>query len=61
VGSLDGLIALRQGVCQFAGCHLFDPLADEYNLPYVHHLFPGHYQMTGFHTPAVHLHLTGFQ
>ena len=41
VGSLDGLIALRQGVCQLAGCHLFDPQAGEYNLPYVRHLFPG--------------------
>lgn len=41
VGSLDGLIALRQGLCQMAGCHLFDPLSGEYNLTYVQHLFPG--------------------
>jgi len=41
VGSLDGLIALRQGVCQIAGCHLYDEKTDEYNLDYVRHLFPG--------------------
>jgi putative molybdopterin biosynthesis protein len=42
LGSLDGLIALRQGVGQMAGCHLFDPPSGEYNLPYVRHLFPGY-------------------
>jgi len=41
VGSLDGLIALRQGLCQVTGCHLFDPLGGEYNTSYVRHLFPG--------------------
>jgi molybdate-binding protein/DNA-binding HxlR family transcriptional regulator len=41
VGSLDGLIALRQGYCQLTGCHLFDPLGGEYNTSYVRHLFPG--------------------
>jgi molybdate-binding protein len=41
VGSLDGLIALRQGMCQVAGCHLWDAASDEYNLPTVRHLFPG--------------------
>ncbi len=41
VGSLDGLIALRQGLCQLAGCHLFDPDGGEYNTSYVRHLFPG--------------------
>ncbi|MEN6429981.1 MAG: substrate-binding domain-containing protein [Coriobacteriales bacterium] len=40
-GSLDGLVALRQGLAVVAGCHLFDPAAEEYNLPYVQHLFPG--------------------
>jgi len=40
VGSLDGLIALRQGLSPLAGCHLYDPAAGEYNLPYVHFLFP---------------------
>jgi putative molybdopterin biosynthesis protein len=41
VGSLDGLIALRQGFCHLTGCHLFDPLVGEYNTPFVRHLFPG--------------------
>jgi len=40
VGSLDGLVALRQGLCQVAGCHLYDSPSGEYNLPYVRHLFP---------------------
>ena len=40
VGSLDGLIALRQGNAQIAGCHLLDVASGEYNLPYVRHLFP---------------------
>jgi len=41
VGSLDGLIALRQGLCNVAGCHLFDPIGGEYNTSYVRHFFPG--------------------
>ncbi len=41
VGSLEGLIALRQGVCQLAGCHLLDEASGEYNRDYVRHLFPG--------------------
>jgi putative molybdopterin biosynthesis protein len=40
VGSLDGLVALRQGQADIAGCHLFDPGAGEFNLPFVRHLFP---------------------
>jgi putative molybdopterin biosynthesis protein len=40
VGSLEGLIALRQGLAQMAGCHLLDAESGEYNLPYVRHLFP---------------------
>jgi molybdate-binding protein len=39
VGSLDGLIHLRQGLCQVSGAHLLDP-SGEYNAPYVRHLFP---------------------
>lgn len=39
VGSLDGLVALRQGLGHLAGCHLLDP-GGEYNTPYVQHLFP---------------------
>ncbi len=41
VGSLDGLIALRQGLCQLAGCHLWDVETGEYNTAHVQRLFPG--------------------
>ena len=40
VGSLDGLIALRQGLCDIAGCHLLDTEKGEYNTPFLRHLFP---------------------
>jgi len=40
VGSLEGLVALRQGTGQIAGCHLLDIESGEYNLPYVRHFFP---------------------
>ena len=40
LNSLDGLIALRQGACQMATCHLLDPLSEEYNHPFIRHLFP---------------------
>jgi len=39
VGSLDGLIALRQGFCHIAGSHLLDANG-EYNVPYVQRLLP---------------------
>ncbi len=39
VGSLDGLIQLRQGLCQVSGAHLLDA-SGEYNTPYVRYLFP---------------------
>jgi putative molybdopterin biosynthesis protein len=39
VGSLDGLINLRQGLCQIAGAHILDETG-EYNSPTVRHLFP---------------------
>ncbi len=39
VGSLDGLVNLRQGLCQFSGAHLLDENG-EYNTPYVRRLFP---------------------
>jgi len=41
IGSLDGLIALKQGLADVAGCHLLDPDTHEYNIPFVKHLFPG--------------------
>lgn len=40
-GSLDALVALRQGLADIAGCHLVDPASGEYNVPYVRMLFPG--------------------
>lgn len=40
VGSLDGLVALRQGLTQLTACHLLDAESGEYNLPYVRRFFP---------------------
>lgn len=39
VGSLDGLVNLRQGLCQFSGAHLRDENG-EYNTPHLRRLFP---------------------
>ena len=39
VGSLDGLVNLRQGLCQVSGSHLLD-VTGEYNTPFIRHLFP---------------------
>jgi len=39
VGSLDGLVNLRQGLCQIAGAHILDETG-EYNTPTIRHLFP---------------------
>jgi putative molybdopterin biosynthesis protein len=39
VGSLDGLVNLRQGLCQISGTHLLDK-SGEYNTSFVQHLFP---------------------
>lgn len=39
VGSLDGLMNLRQGLCQIAGSHLLDE-SGEYNTAYVRRFFP---------------------
>jgi molybdate-binding protein/DNA-binding HxlR family transcriptional regulator len=41
LSSLDGLVALRQGLCQMSTCHLIDPKSNEYNRSFVRHLFPG--------------------
>ncbi len=40
VGSLDGLIALRQGLCHVAGCHLWDSASADYNISYLIKIFP---------------------
>jgi putative molybdopterin biosynthesis protein len=39
VGSLDGLVNLRQGLCQISGSHLLDETG-EYNTPFIRHFFP---------------------
>lgn len=39
VGSLDGLVNLRQGLCQVSGAHILDETG-EYNTSTVRHLFP---------------------
>jgi putative molybdopterin biosynthesis protein len=39
VGSLDGLVNLRQGLCQISGAHILDETG-EYNTPTVRHFFP---------------------
>lgn len=41
LSSLDGLIALRQKLCQMSTCHLVDRESGEYNRPFVRHIFPG--------------------
>lgn len=40
VGSLDGLVALRQGMCNATGCHLYDAGSGEFNSSFVRHIFP---------------------
>ena len=42
VGSLGGLVALRDGLCHFSGCHLLDPDSGEYTLPWIERVLPGH-------------------
>jgi putative molybdopterin biosynthesis protein len=39
VGSLDGLMNLRQGICHLSGAHLLDETG-EYNTPYLRRIFP---------------------
>ena len=39
LGSLDGLITLRQNLSNLSGTHLLDS-SGEYNLPFIRHLFP---------------------
>jgi putative molybdopterin biosynthesis protein len=42
VGSLGGLVALRDGLCHLAGSHLLDPATGDYTLPYVDRILAGH-------------------
>ena len=41
VGSLGGLVALRDGLCHLAGSHLLDPDTGEYTLPYLDRILGG--------------------
>ena len=41
VGSLGGLVALRDGLCHLAGSHLLDPDTGRYTLPYVERVLAG--------------------
>jgi putative molybdopterin biosynthesis protein len=41
IGSTNGISALKQGRCHIAGAHLLDPESNEYNFPYLRHLFSG--------------------
>ena len=41
VGSMGGLIALRDGLCHLAGSHLLDPETGAYTLPYADQILAG--------------------
>ena len=41
VGSLSGLVALRDGLCHVCGCHLLDPDTGGYTLPWIERVLPG--------------------
>ena len=41
VGSLGGLVALRDGLCHVAGSHLLDPASGAYTLPYIERVLGG--------------------
>jgi putative molybdopterin biosynthesis protein len=41
VGSLGGLVALRDGLCHLSGSHLLDPATGEYTMPYVRRVLGG--------------------
>lgn len=57
IGSIDGLLALYKETATVVTTHLWDSDADEYNVPYVRRLLPGHrtvivnlvYRMEGFY------------
>ncbi|MCO1602296.1 helix-turn-helix transcriptional regulator [Desulfosporosinus nitroreducens] len=57
IGSIDGLMALYRGLANVVTAHLWDSDTNEYNIPYVRRLLPGHqtciinlvYRMEGFY------------
>lgn len=42
VGSIDGLLALYHGDANLVTAHLWDSDTNEYNIPYIRRLLPGH-------------------
>ena len=51
VGSLGGLVAVRDGLCHLAGSHLLDPATGEYTLPYLDRILgPGEGPWSGWCT-----------
>jgi molybdate-binding protein/DNA-binding transcriptional regulator YhcF (GntR family) len=40
-GSLGGLIALSEGKCDLAGCHLWDVESESFNKPFIRRILPG--------------------
>jgi len=42
IGSIDGLMALYRGLANVVTAHLWDSDTDEYNVPYVRRMLPGH-------------------
>lgn len=40
-GSLGGLIALAEGKCDLAGCHLWDAESQQFNVPFIRRILPG--------------------
>jgi len=42
IGSIDGLMALYRGLANVVTAHLWDSDTNEYNLPFVRRLLPGH-------------------
>lgn len=42
IGSIDGLTALYRGQANVVTAHLWDSDTDEYNIPYVRRMLPGH-------------------
>lgn len=57
IGSIDGLISLYRGTANVVAVHLWDSDTDEYNIPYVRRILPGHptyiinllYRIEGFY------------
>ncbi|MDA8229155.1 MAG: helix-turn-helix transcriptional regulator [Desulfitobacterium hafniense] len=57
VGSIDGLLALYRGLANVVTTHLWDSDSDEYNIPFVRRMLPGHpaciinlvYRVEGFY------------